>query len=745
VPTSYGADTYGTDSYGELVGGLTLRTGVQETNSTNNPIDLANCPAGAVRLMTNAVSEVTGRANRTKAVWDAGLWPIPCLKTQAVGTAADYETQVTAFLDIIAPVGGPVKSQVFEVGNEPGAGTYPPGTDLAYYLDCLHRTFDLIRSRGLKVVLAAMTLGATYTPPGGAKLYGPAAVSRAITNGYRGVNWSMIDGFALHNYGDSVATLISSWANQRNLFPADKEMLITENGWPTGSGGPFLQNYDEPMRINRILDMWGNVSARAEAWNLRVWSFFANSDYGNASDAYERTGLVNLAGTKKSGAAVTRPAGSFGAGETFTKSWDALDFIPKETTIGTPVPPPPPPPAPPPPPPVASSPTLPSPRLIEAVKKSHTLAVKAEVLQGGEVVTELPITGGSVTFDSKASVRATCDLTLADDGSLGWIPNAPTDPLAPYGNEVRVWRGVHFGEDDEELVSLGIFRIDEIEATDKGELRLTGSDRAAAVSDAKFEAPYSVIRGTLFTDAIRNVVTDAIGPVQTSFIETTITTPALVAEEGEDRWEFVSGLAQALKAELYFDSDGVLVLAPVPEPTDDPMAELVEGEGGVLLEASKRWSRTDAFNKVIVSGENTDINPPVRAEAWDNNPLSPTYYFGSFGKVPRFWSNQFVTTQPQAQAAAEGILLAELGITQQVDFGSVVDPTLRASDVVLIRRAQIGVSGAHVIDSLTIPLDAESSMTGQTRLVYPLTMIESKPEHLLLSPETLLFPEQVLF
>jgi hypothetical protein len=358
------------------------------------------------------------------------------------------------------------------------------------------------------------------------------------------------------------------------------------------------------------------------------------------------------------------------------------------------------------------------------------------------------ITGGSVTYDSKASVRATLDLTLADDG--GWIPTAAGDPLAPYGNEIKVYRGVHFGEGDEELVSLGVFRIDEIEAADTGELRLTGSDRAAAVIDNPFQEPYRVRRGSRITPqdndpgVIRQIVEEAIGPVEFQFIQTDVTTPALVAEEGEDRWEFVSGLAQVLKAELYFNSDGVLVLRPIPDPSFEPVAELVEGEGGVLLEASKRWSRTDAFNVVIVTAESSDVNPPIRAIAKDVGPDSPTRWDGPFGQVVRFFSNQFVTTQTQAEDTAEGILLAELGVTQQIDFGAVVNPTLRASDVVLIRRAQLGVSEAHIIDSLTIPLDAESSMTGQTRLVRP-QQIVSAPAHLLLSPETLLFPEQVLF
>jgi hypothetical protein len=345
-----------------------LYVGVHESGFAANQIDLANCPAGAIRLMTNLAPERWGRARRCVSIWNAGLWPIPCLKTQTAPNAATYRTYVQDMLDGdptgvkdpsgpafvgIAPVGGPRKTDVFEVGNEPGQGS-PTPVDLGPYLDCLVNSYALIRARGLKVVLAAMTGKAAYTPPGGTMITGPAAVSRAITDGYRGANWSMIDGFALHNYGDSVANLINGWQSQRNLFPNSgagaKFMMITENGWPNPWPGtpvgtsPFQQACTEPVRIARILTMWPNILKHAEAWNLWCYSWFCMSDYGDASGWDERCGLITLgsptvAGTKKSGSAVVWN-GAFATGETFTRSWDALDRLPKTTLIGAAPPPP---------------------------------------------------------------------------------------------------------------------------------------------------------------------------------------------------------------------------------------------------------------------------------------------------------------------------------------------------------------------------------------------------------------------
>ncbi len=82
----------------------------------------------------------------------------------------------------------------------------------------------------------------------------------------------------------------------------------------------------------------------------------------------------------------------------------------------------------------------------EAVRASRKIATRATVLSNGSPVAELPILDGSVTLDANAASRGRCDLTLADDGTLNLVPDAPTSLLAPYGNEIRVERGIEHAE-----------------------------------------------------------------------------------------------------------------------------------------------------------------------------------------------------------------------------------------------------------------------------------------------------------
>lgn len=358
-----------------------------------------------------------------------------------------------------------------------------------------------------------------------------------------------------------------------------------------------------------------------------------------------------------------------------------------------------------------------------AIRQSHLAVVKVEVLDSGVVIDTLTADGtrpaaisGSVTLDSRAASRGRFDLTLVDDGSLGLIPTTAADLLAPYGNEVKIHRGLVLPDGTIETPSVGIFRIDAANIEDTAAaltIALSGLDRSARVIDAKFEEPFEVAAGTNIETAILAVVQVAIPDVVTVFPGSLFVTPQLRAEEGSDRWKFAQDIATACGLELYFDGDGYLRLEATA--AGDIVATLAEGPGGVLLSASRGWTRADTFNRVIATGENTSEAAPARGVATDNDPTSPTYYYGPFGKVPRFYASSFIATDEQAVVAATTLLLRQLGTTQTANFGVICDPSLEPGDTVRVTRLRAGIDEDNVIDSLTIPLGVEQPMTGQTR------------------------------
>lgn len=353
-----------------------------------------------------------------------------------------------------------------------------------------------------------------------------------------------------------------------------------------------------------------------------------------------------------------------------------------------------------------------------AIAAPHRMITRATLLTQTDSFELGTVTEGSVTLDATAATRGRCDLRIVDDGSLGLIPADPEDLFAPYGNEIQVERGVIYADGTEELVSLGIFRLDEVEVQDTGEsltIAVVGLDRSAVIIDARFEDPYEVAAGTAYTDAIAALLEAADPDIVLNFAESELVTPKLAAEEGSDRWEFAQSMATSMGMELFFDGDGECVLRPVPGG-GLPVATIAEGEDGVLVDVSRRWTRAGAFNRVKATGENTGEAAPARGVATDDNPLSPTYYFGRFGRVPRFYSSPFIVTNAQAESAAEAILAKELGTARTVSFGTVVNPALEPGDVVRITRERIAIDEDHVLDQLTIPLAADGGqMSGATR------------------------------
>lgn len=341
---------------------------------------------------------------------------------------------------------------------------------------------------------------------------------------------------------------------------------------------------------------------------------------------------------------------------------------------------------------------------LAAVAGAHTHAMRVDVLQGGTLTqTGLPIIGGNVTTDRTAEIRGRASVAIAGPEL---IPMSAFDPLAPFGTELQIFSGIQFASGPE-VVSLGIFGIQDSKVSDDGgTITLECLDRAQVVKDANFESTYVIAAGSDYAGAILGLIDDGVPGLQFDFADTTATTPLLVFadDSSSGRWTEALKLATAVGCDLYFNADGVCVLEPVPNPLSDPVARLKDGPGGVVVSAAKNWSRTPSFNRVIAFTDNPDpAHTPVRAIATDDDPASPTFYDGTFGRKPKRFPGPFTTTD-QAQTAADAELRRTLGIAQTVDLNVAPNPALEAGDIVAIRRTSIGIDEVDVLDSVTYDL-----------------------------------------
>lgn len=362
---------------------------------------------------------------------------------------------------------------------------------------------------------------------------------------------------------------------------------------------------------------------------------------------------------------------------------------------------------------------------LAGLRRSHRAAFRADLYDGGSLAATLDVLGGNVEVDGNAARRRRGRVGLADlTGTL--TPADLTDLVAPNGNEMRLFRGLAVEGGEVEWCPLGVFGIGEVKVVDSGagvRLEVQGMDRSRKVSRNRWEQAYALPAGTNYGTAIQDVIESRLPGTTYSFVTTTRTTPLLVlGEEREnDPWKDATEMAQAIGCDLFFDPDGVCVLRPVPDETTAGVSfDYAEGVGGVLLGGERLLTDERTYNAVVVTGEGSGLDAPVREVVYDDDPASPTYVgsppgSSDFGLVPRFLTSALITTSAQALEAGQAVLRRSLGVVEDVRFSAVVNPAHEAGDVVRVRRRAMKVDARYVLESFTVPLDVSSALTATTK------------------------------
>lgn len=372
-------------------------------------------------------------------------------------------------------------------------------------------------------------------------------------------------------------------------------------------------------------------------------------------------------------------------------------------------------------------------KFLRAIRGSHRTDSRARVVTdfqsgtqptGGTFFDEI---SGNVVSDARIlgekEVRGavvTSSLDLEVNGERLW-PNESDDLLAPYGNEIFVERGIAFGNGIVEWVSLGYFRIDTIdqEEAPDGPIRITGSDRMSGIQDGRFTRPKQFIQGTTLGDIVDELVKEIYPDAIIDWDDNSnLSTLGRSQVFEKDRFDALSNLVTSIGKMMFWDYRGHLVIQDVPD-LSVAVYDVNAGENGVLTSLSRDLSRDGVYNGVVAAGEAADTEPPVTAIAVDMGANSPTNWEGRFGKVPRFYSSPFITTEAQAQSAAEAVLRQSLGLPYNVNFGTIPNVALEPLDVVSVRYPKIMRfptmrEELHVLRQITYPLDNQE-MTAMTR------------------------------
>lgn len=358
-----------------------------------------------------------------------------------------------------------------------------------------------------------------------------------------------------------------------------------------------------------------------------------------------------------------------------------------------------------------------------AVLTDHTAVSKAEIWTSDQKLADLNVSAGSVMISTDSAARRTCSVSLVTDRTTAnLVPDNDFDNLTPFGNELRLYRGVQFANGTKEYVPLGIFVMTDVVIKDTNEgvaIDVEGTDRSLIISRAKWTAPYQMVTGTL-EDSISALLSDRYPDVQTAFPTTNVSINQVIlgTENDNDPWKDAVEICELVGYDLYFDADGVVQMKQFPSLDGAVVVRLFEeGNGTTALSLERSISTNETFNGVIYTIQGSEVPEPIRVEAWDEDTSSPTYRYGKFGEVPTFVETSLLSTEDEAITAALNLLNSYIGAQETIAWTALVDPTLDVQDVVYIKSNGAKVDRLVILDDLEIPLSPEEGMSANARTV----------------------------
>jgi uncharacterized protein DUF5047 len=381
----------------------------------------------------------------------------------------------------------------------------------------------------------------------------------------------------------------------------------------------------------------------------------------------------------------------------------------------------------------------------EVLGHNHKVRYVAQAEDGdGNLLSyQFGVLGGDVTVDRTSQIRRSLSMDVTAYGASGstydttgalqtiadtLLPDDGLDIMAPYGNKIRVWYQISVPgyvnpTDGSTFYSfpVGLFRISSADVGDDGapKLQITGYDDSKYISKSKLTAPWIVAAGTNYGDAIIALCQNRLPTLQANPHTVTQLAPQIILDPESDPWQAVTDWAAAIGCEVFLDRNGVLTIQDEPDPTEVPpvwtYSDGTLDPNAVLLSVNRGLSDEPGYNGIVLTSESNTLPAPIRIELWDDDPDSPTYALGQYGKVPYFKTSPLIVDYTGGGVMALTELLKVMGGTESLDFAVIPNPAHEPGDVVRVIRPLSKTDSTAVLDSFTVPLDVTSPMTIRTR------------------------------
>lgn len=261
-----------------------------------------------------------------------------------------------------------------------------------------------------------------------------------------------------------------------------------------------------------------------------------------------------------------------------------------------------------------------------ALLGNHVMSSTVSVFRGSTFLSNIPFADFSVS--ATYSTQGGRDGTLTVDKGL-----IDAGLLNPVSDQVYIRTGIP------NFLDVPIFtgRVDDNNLSmPDGAVQVKLLSRSAEAIRAAFETPWGAIDNNQARYEIARILqdVDSTWPVDyTTALTTTIGT-GLVWED--DRGQACDQLAKGASLIWQPDRTGGFVIYTNPYylGTSAPSTGILlrDGENGVTVNVEAAKSRDGIYNSVTVVAERFGNQVPIRVTVRDNDPASPTFWGGVFGK-----------------------------------------------------------------------------------------------------------------
>lgn len=352
-----------------------------------------------------------------------------------------------------------------------------------------------------------------------------------------------------------------------------------------------------------------------------------------------------------------------------------------------------------------------------ALLGSHEMSARVVALRGSQMLGEVPA--------SDVVVSATLRTQGGRDAAMR-VPRTVLDSgwLDPLSDQVIIYTGIKGWFE----VPIFTGRIDTVNDYSDGDVQCLLLSRGAEAIRAQFEIPWAAANNTQARVEMARILRDVDSSwgVDYTGAYSTLIPPNLVWEV--DRGQALDQIAQGTSLIWQPDRSGGFRIYDNPYSVGPslgafPVVTIHDGVRGTTVTVNNASSRDVLYNSVTVVTERVDNTEPIRVTVKDNDPSSPTFWGGIFGKQNLVVKNQVPLDATQSQTLAARILRQSLALIRTFEITCPHMPILDPGDVFTLWYQNVVYS--LVVESITYSYNAQDVTSISARELQSLGLVDT--------------------